>query len=200
MKKLLHVLIVCFSLSIINACSSDDNENEDGFVSTVKIKGKECHFTSSEGAGYYVNSEEFATGATFWGKGAGMICDISINFHDIDLSGEGRVKVRPDDSRGEFEKIEINKAYPLTDLWVSFIAMFYDTDYLNIINNAFGVEDENATVTFLELDTQKNYVKFKLSNLTLLALPEKDGTVEKLPVEGELVIVNYYEDSEVTDK
>ena len=114
--------------------------------------------------------------------------------------GEGRVKVRPDDSRGEFEKIEINKAYPLTDLWVSFIAMFYDTDYLNIINNAFGVEDENATVTFLELDTQKNYVKFKLSNLTLLALPEKDGTVEKLPVEGELVIVNYYEDREVTDK
>ena len=190
MKKILYLLMLCVSTSFVG-CSDDDDDDKGG-SSKVKIENVTCNFDEFEGV-YYVEDNTFG-GISLAESKDGIGATLRVELRNINLN-DGKISVYDSEAEQRIEKdLELNKEYSLSDITAT-ISLMIDDELFGTENDTFGAA-KTSKITFLDRNAEKNYIKFKLSNLTFESEGIEGGQVvtgkEKLSAE-DLTIESKYE-------
>lgn len=192
MKKILYLLMLCVSTSFV-ACSDDDDDDKGGSGSSkIKIGNVTCNFDEFEGV-YYVANKTFG-GISLAETKDGIGATLRVELRNLNLT-DGKIKVLDTETNRMVEKdLELNKEYSLSDITAT-ITLTIDEELFKTENDTFGAA-KTSKITFLDRNAEKNYIKFKLSNLTFESESIEGGQVvtgkEKLSAQ-DLTIESKYE-------
>ena len=188
MRKIFYLLMLCVSISFV-ACSDSDN----GGSMKVKIGKVTCNFDEFEGV-YYASQKMFG-GVTIAESKDGIGTTLRLELRDIDLTN-GKIKVLDSETDRMVEKDkELNKEYVFQDITANII-LTIDEELFDTRYDTFGAA-KTTKITILDWNAEKNYIKFKLSNLVFESESIEYGEVvtgkEKLGCE-DLTIESTYEE------